>query len=67
LVTVMVTLSDKSVLEFKLDLQNKQVVVVQKGEVGVETGKIILPMADIRNWGTKLKNITSIFPLDLMK
>lgn len=63
----MVTLSDKSVLEFKLDLQNKQVLVVQKGEVGVETGRIIIPMSDIKNWGSKLKNITSFLPLDLMK
>jgi len=63
----MVTLSDKTTLEFKLDLQNKQLVVIQKGEVGVEMGKIVLPMADIKTWGSKLKGLSSFFPLDFMK
>jgi hypothetical protein len=66
-VTVAVSLSDKSVLDFKIDLQAKQVVVIQRGEVGVETGRIILPMEDIKSWGLKLKNLSSILPLDMFK
>lgn len=62
-----VTLSDKSVLDFKIDLQTKQVIVIQKGEVGVETGRVILPMEDIKSWGAKLKNLSSFLPLDMFK
>lgn len=63
----MVHLSDKSVLEFRLDLSAKNVAVIQKGEVGIETGKIVIPMEDLKNWGAKLKVLTSIFPLDFGK
>jgi len=62
-----VTLSDKSQLDFKIDLQSKQVVVIQTGEVGVETGRIVLPMEDIKSWGSKLKNLSSLLPLDMFK
>jgi|GEM_PF-6362986 len=63
----MFPLSDKSTIELKLDLQNKQVVVIQKGEVGVQMGQIVVPIADIKNWGSKLKGLKAFFPLDLMK
>jgi len=63
----MVTLSDKTVLEFKFDLMQKQVIVLQKGEVGVEMGKIILPMADLKEWGAKFKGLSSLFSLDILK
>ena len=65
--TTMFALSDKTSLDLKLDLQNKQIVVIQKGEVGVEMGKIVIPMADVKAWGGKLKGLTSFFPLDLIK
>lgn len=63
----MVHLSDKSVLEFRLDFSAQNVAVIQKGEVGIETGKIVIPMEDLKNWGAKLKGLTSIFPLDFGK
>lgn len=63
----MVNLSDKSVLEFKLDLSAKNVAIIQKGEVGIETGKIVIPMEDLKTWGSKLKGLTSLFPLDFGK
>ena len=63
----MVHLSDKSVLEFKLDLKEKNVSVIQRGEVGIEQGKIVIPMEDLKSWGSKLKGLSSFFPLDLFK
>ena len=65
--TTMFALSDKTSLDLKLDLQNKQIVVIQKGEVGVQMGQIVVPIADIKNWGSKLKGLIAFFPLDLMK
>lgn len=61
------TLSDKTSLEFKLDLKSAQVVVIQKSELGLEIGKISVPMADLKSWGEKFKGITSIFSLDAKK
>jgi hypothetical protein len=60
-------LSDKSSLDFKLDFSSAQVVVSQKSELGIETGRIMIPMADIKDWGTKFKGITSFLSLDLKK
>jgi len=58
----MVHLSDKSLLEFNLDFSSKQLVIVQKGELGVEVGRIVIPMQDIKNWGTKFKGLASLIP-----
>lgn len=63
----MVSLSDKTTLEVQIDLQNKQVVVTQRGEVGVEMGKITIPMDDIKKLGSKLKGALSLLPLDILK
>lgn len=60
-------LSDKSSLDFKLDFASAQVVVTQKSELGMETGRISIPMSDIKDWGTKFKGIASFLSLDLKK
>ena len=65
--TTMIALSDDTLLEFKIDLQNKQVIVIQKGKVGIKMGEISVPMADLKSWGSKIKGITSLFPLDILK
>lgn len=58
----MVHLSDKSSIEFNIDFPGRQVVVVQKGEVGVEVGRIVIPMEDIKNWGSKFKMLGALIP-----
>ena len=58
------TLSDKTTLEFKLDFKTAQVVVIQNSELGMEIGRISVPMSDLKSWGEKFKGITSIFSLD---
>ena len=58
----MVHLSDKTSLEFNIDFSLRQVVVVQKGEVGVEVGRIVIPMEDIKKWGSKFKMLGALIP-----
>ncbi|NBZ96773.1 MAG: hypothetical protein EBR40_10180 [Proteobacteria bacterium] len=58
----MVSLSDKTQLEFNLDFSSKQLVIVQKGEVGVEVGRIAIPMDDLKKWGSKFKGLASFIP-----
>lgn len=58
----MVHLSDKTQLEFNIDFSQRQVVVVQKGEVGVEVGRLVIPMDDIKKWGSKFKMLGALFP-----
>lgn len=58
----MVHLSDKTSLEFNIDFSQRQVVVVQKGEVGVEVGRIVVPMEDIKKWGSKFKMLGALIP-----
>ena len=58
----MVTLSDKTVIEFNLDFSSKQLIVIQKGEVGVEVGRIVIPMDDLKKWGSKFKGLASFIP-----
>jgi len=58
----MVSLSDKTSIEFNLDFSSKQIVVVQKGEVGVEMGRIVIPMEDVKKWGGKFKGLAGLIP-----
>jgi hypothetical protein len=58
----MFPLSDKTSIEFNLDFSNKQVVLIQKGEVGVEMGRIIIPMEDLKKWGGKFKGLAGFIP-----
>ena len=58
----MVALSDKSTLEFTLDFSSKVIIFIQKGELGVETGRISIPMEDVKKWGGKFKGIASLIP-----
>ena len=58
----MVHLSDKTCIEFNLDFSAKQLVIVQKGEVGVEVGRIVIPMEDLKKWGSKFKGLASLIP-----
>jgi hypothetical protein len=58
----MVTLSDKTVIEFNLDFSSRQLIVIQKGEVGVEVGRIVIPMDDLKKWGGKFKGLASFIP-----
>ena len=58
----MVSLSDKTSIEFNLDFSSKQLVIVQKGEVGVEVGRIVIPMEDLKKWGSKFKMLGSLIP-----
>ena len=57
-----VSLADKSTLEFNIDFGAKTIFIIQKGEVGVEQGRISLPMEDIKKWGGKVKGLTSFLP-----
>jgi hypothetical protein len=57
-----VSLSDKSTLEFNIDFGSKIIFIIQKGEVGVEQGRIALPMEDLKKWGGKVKGLTSLIP-----
>lgn len=58
----MVNLSDKTSIEFNLDFSSKQLVIVQKGEVGVEVGRLVIPMEDIKKWGSKFKMLGALIP-----
>ena len=58
-----VSLSDKSTLEFNIDFGSKIIFIIQKGEVGVEQGRIALPMEDLKKWGGKVKGLTSLIPV----
>ena len=57
-----VSLSDKSTLEFNIDFGTKIIFIIQKGEVGVEQGRISIPMDDLKKWGGKIKALTSLIP-----
>lgn len=58
----MFALSDKTSIEFNLDFSMKQVVLIQKGELGVEMGRIIIPMEDLKKWGGKFKGLAGLIP-----
>jgi len=58
----MIPLSDKTNIEFNLDFSSKQVILIQKGELGVEVGRIAIPMDDLKKWGSKFKGLASFIP-----
>jgi len=58
----MVALSDKTSIEFNIDFSSKVIVFIQKGEVGLEVGRISIPMEDIKKWGSKFKGLTAMIP-----
>jgi hypothetical protein len=58
----MIPLSDKTNIEFNLDFSSKQVILIQKGELGVEVGRIAVPMEDLKKWGSKFKGLASFIP-----